>query len=146
MSFSNILVAYDGSEKSKQALEKVKLMAKESANCQVHILVVWRTPVEMYNFETTSAIRYGDLVEAQETEAKDKMKEAEAVMEGVQDRSQSVMLEGHPSQKIVEYAQENEIDLIVMGSRGLSGIKKLFLGSVSYNVVQEATCSVLIVK
>jgi len=48
--------------------------------------------------------------------------------------------------EIVEYAERNKIDMIVIGSRGLSGIKKMLLGSVANGVVTYAHCPVLVVK
>ena len=56
------------------------------------------------------------------------------------------LLEGRPDDKIVETAKEEAIDLIVVGSRGLGGIKEFVLGSVSDRVADEASCPVLIVK
>jgi nucleotide-binding universal stress UspA family protein len=48
--------------------------------------------------------------------------------------------------EIVEYAEKNKIDMIVIGSRGLSGIKKMLLGSVANGVVTYAHCPVLVAK
>jgi len=56
------------------------------------------------------------------------------------------MVEGRPSDEIVETAKEGNFDIVVMGSRGLGGIKEFFLGSVSDRVADEAACPVLIVK
>ena len=56
------------------------------------------------------------------------------------------ILEGRPSNKIVETAKEENFNLIVMGSRGLGGVKEFFLGSVSDRVADEALCPVVIVK
>ena len=56
------------------------------------------------------------------------------------------LLEGRPADKIVETAKDGAFDLIVIGSRGLGGIKEFFLGSVSDRVADEASCPVLIVK
>jgi nucleotide-binding universal stress UspA family protein len=56
------------------------------------------------------------------------------------------LLEGRPSNRIIETAKEGGFDLIVMGSRGLGCIKQFFLGSVSDRVADEAPCPVLIVK
>ena len=56
------------------------------------------------------------------------------------------LLEGRPADKIVETAREGAFDLIVIGSRGLGGIKEFVLGSVSDRVADEASCPVLIVK
>jgi nucleotide-binding universal stress UspA family protein len=56
------------------------------------------------------------------------------------------LLEGRPSEKIVEEAKAEGIDAIIMGSRGLGGIKEFFLGSASHRVADQAPCPVLIVK
>ncbi|HXX97619.1 MAG TPA: universal stress protein, partial [Candidatus Bathyarchaeia archaeon] len=47
---------------------------------------------------------------------------------------------------IVEYAENNGVDLIILGTRGRSGIKKLLLGSVASGVISYATCPVIVVK
>ncbi|MDW0342419.1 MAG: universal stress protein, partial [Nitrososphaeraceae archaeon] len=48
--------------------------------------------------------------------------------------------------EIVEYADKNKVDMIVVGSRGLSGIKKMLVGSVASGVVTYAHCPVLVAK
>ncbi|MEJ2242854.1 MAG: universal stress protein [Candidatus Bathyarchaeota archaeon] len=56
------------------------------------------------------------------------------------------LVNGRASDEIVKIAKEENFDLIVMGSRGLGGIKEFFLGSVSDRVADHAQCPVLIVK
>lgn len=53
---------------------------------------------------------------------------------------------GNPAETICKIAEEEKFDLIVIGSRGLSGIKSFFLGGVSEKVSQHAVCPVLIVR
>nr|WP_280953686.1 universal stress protein [Symbiobacterium terraclitae] len=53
---------------------------------------------------------------------------------------------GEPAEEIVDYARLEQVDLIVMGSRGLSPIKELLVGSVSDKVLHTAPCPVLIVR
>ena len=53
---------------------------------------------------------------------------------------------GHPSEKICQFAGDNNIDLIVIGSHGRSGLKRAFLGSVSQAVANQAPCPVTIIK
>ena len=48
--------------------------------------------------------------------------------------------------EIVEYAEKNKVDMIVVGSRGLSGIKKMLVGSVASGMVTYAHCPVLVAK
>jgi universal stress protein A len=56
------------------------------------------------------------------------------------------LLEGEPAQRIVDYARENDCDLIVMGTHGRKGVKHLLLGSVAERVLRTAPCAVLVVK
>jgi nucleotide-binding universal stress UspA family protein len=60
--------------------------------------------------------------------------------------AKSVLLRGDAATEIIEYANQNEIGLIVAGSRGLSQMRRLLLGSLSRKLVHHAGCSVLIVK
>jgi nucleotide-binding universal stress UspA family protein len=48
--------------------------------------------------------------------------------------------------EIIDYAEKNKVDMIVIGSRGLSGIKKMLLGSVASEVLKYAHCPVLVTK
>ena len=56
------------------------------------------------------------------------------------------ILVGDPGHSIVEYANTHGIDLIVIGARGLSTFKKIFLGSVSHYVMQKADMPIVLVK
>ena len=56
------------------------------------------------------------------------------------------VLYGHPAEQILHYARQQKVDLIIMGSLGISGIKEFFLGSVASRVVADAPCSVWIVR
>jgi len=56
------------------------------------------------------------------------------------------VLKGQPAQTIVEHAQANAFDLIVMGTHGRSGLSHVFMGSIAERVVQKAPCAVLTVR
>jgi len=53
---------------------------------------------------------------------------------------------GEPFEKIVETAKNGNYDLIVMGNRGFSKIKRFFVGSVTQRVISEAPCPVLVIR
>jgi nucleotide-binding universal stress UspA family protein len=59
---------------------------------------------------------------------------------------QHILLEGDPAREIVRYARDANLDLIVMGTHGRTGLERLLLGSVAEHVMKEAPCSVLVVK
>lgn len=56
------------------------------------------------------------------------------------------VLVGEPFEKIVETAKNGNFDLIVMGNRGLSKVKRFFVGSVTQKVISEAPCPVLVIR
>jgi len=66
-------------------------------------------------------------------------KEAEVQVE-------SVLLKGRPAEEIIDYAEKNNIDLIVMGTLGLTGVKRFLIGSVAENVVRHSKVPVLVVR
>jgi nucleotide-binding universal stress UspA family protein len=93
-------------------------------------------PPEMVN-KLAEAVR-----EAGSSILEDAKKKVEA--EGVQ--SQTLLREGHVVEEILRAAKEEDIDLIVIGARGLSTLKEIFLGSVSHGVALHAPCPVLLMK
>jgi nucleotide-binding universal stress UspA family protein len=54
--------------------------------------------------------------------------------------------DGDPAHEIVEFAREHRIGLLVLGTRGHTGLRRLLLGSVARNVLLHAPCSVLIIR
>jgi nucleotide-binding universal stress UspA family protein len=61
-------------------------------------------------------------------------------------KATSITLRGGAGETILKVADEHNADIIVLGSRGLTGIETFFLGSVSERVARHAPCSVLIVR
>jgi len=57
-----------------------------------------------------------------------------------------VYLKGVPAEKILEYAEESDIDLIVMGTQGLTGVQRFLIGSVAENVLRHSKVPVMIVR
>lgn len=136
------LVAVDGSELSKKALRRAARFVDAAAGDRLTILHVVE-PVSPY----VRGVYKPELVESVKKIGEEILEEARAYCEeelGVP--CQTVLLQGHPPKKIIRYAEENGVDMIVMGSRGLGGLKELFLGSVSHGVVQTSKLPVLIEK
>ena len=150
MTFINkILVPIDGSEAADDALDFALELADKLAAKMVLLSVVHHvtTPLGM-----TGTPVPGDIIQ---NYSKGLMDSHAKVLTKAVEKAQSLkpnldispkIMEGRPSETIVQVAEEEKFDLIVMGSRGLSGIKKIFLGSVSNEVVNHSTCPVLIVK
>lgn len=77
-------------------------------------------------------------------------KEAERKLAAIQKKHRielkSVVLKGNASKKIIETAEKQKVDLIIMGKRGASAIEKLFIGSVANQVLRNATVPILLTK
>ena len=144
-----ILLAIDGSQSADHALDfGLDLAMKYSA--EVMIISVIDSPqsslvVKGMLYAPTSTQKYlkklRDFHEKILLEASNKTKKISPEL-----KVSIKLLEGRPDDKIVETAKKESIDLIVLGSRGLGGIKGFVLGSVSDRVADEASCPVLIVK
>ncbi|AOV07568.1 universal stress protein [Sporosarcina ureilytica] len=59
---------------------------------------------------------------------------------------ETTILKGKPSQEIIQYVNENAIDQLVVGSRGLNSFQEMIVGSVSHRVMKYVKCPVTIVK
>lgn len=141
MLFSKILVSYDDSELSKKALQKAKEIAELDGRIVLDILNVVTVPTnqfivgDVYREVRESTFKYGNEV----------VSRAAKELEDLSNSTHTFVQEGQPIRTILEFAQANNYDLIVIGSRGLSGVKE-FLGSVSHGVVQRSRIPVLIIK
>jgi nucleotide-binding universal stress UspA family protein len=149
-SFKGILVAVDGSPNSLRAADAAIDLAKKS-DAHLYVLSVIPTPVYAAT-AVPGAVGSGPSSEEFIDRAK---KEAEALVAGIVSKAEGQGLkvrgetvENVPSvvEAISDYAQEWRVELIVVGTRGLSGFKKLLLGSVSGALVSHAPCSVLIIR
>lgn len=140
--FNRILVAIDGSAMSKKALKSAIQFGKErySSIGVIHVERNLQIPEGMTNEsidelystmreEGNEVINYAVLM---------------AEEEGIEVNPQLVF--GDPAFQIVKKAKEGNYQLIIMGSRGLGGIKGLMLGSVSQKVSHLSHCPVLIIK
>lgn len=142
-----ILVPVDGSEASQKAAEKAIEIA-EIFNSEVTFIHVIYVP------DSLRYTRYGYYLEKDYPEMTAKMKETgekflDSFVEGLDCSSvecHKLVIAGQPYDEILKVAGEGEFDLIVMGRRGFSKIKRFFIGSVTQRVISDSTCPVLVVQ
>ncbi|MGG3449325.1 universal stress protein [Domibacillus aminovorans] len=142
---SKVVVAYDGSELGKKALDRAIILAKQDERIELNVITVIEQPTPVIYYGAYSGNNIAT-PEANIEKAKEVMLEVKEKMKAVPNKTETFIVEGHPAQVIEEFVENNNADLIIMGSRGLGGLKELFLGSVSHHVVQKASCEVIIVK
>jgi nucleotide-binding universal stress UspA family protein len=151
LSFHRILVAVDGSEGSAQASE-VAVDLAEKLNAQLFVLNVFRGYPEYMTLFPSAPSPSGEAIQAYESYARKTALEvvgrtlSMAEKKGVKAKPQTSETVGSVVQAITDYAASEKIDLIVMGTRGMGGFKKMLLGSVSNGVVTHAQCAVLVVR
>jgi len=153
--FNNILVAVDGSEHSKKALNYAMELAEKFGGkiTLIHVystVVPFRPSVDTLSGPTLTSPTSAEIAAKMSEEAKQMGKqildEAESVVNERGISVEKVLKEGDVVREIVGVAQEGKFDLVVMGHRGLSRLKEVFMGAVSEGVSHKAPCPVLIVK
>lgn len=143
--FKHILIALDGSECSHKALDlAVQLAREQGARCTVCTVVdVVRAAASM-TFASPNIV--AEWITTLNQDARQIETEAVSKYAGSGVTLESVVLEGYPSSALLDIAKNKKVDLIIMGSHGRTGLKKLLLGSVAEAVVQEAVTPVMIVR
>jgi nucleotide-binding universal stress UspA family protein len=137
-----ILVPVDGSEQSHKAIAFAADLAKHY-NAALYLLHVYKITIipeglgDYVMTEREELQALGDkIIAAAEKEAKG---------HGIE-LIQATVVEGDPAERIIDYAKEHDVDIIVIGSRGLGTFKGLLLGSVSDKVTHRADRTCVIVR
>ena len=136
--FQKLLVGYDGSAESEKAVELAVSLAS-SMDSSILIFAVARPP------EPSTSVE----VEAVLDNAREHYEEAfTRLLAKVKEQNlevQTATAVGHPAEQIIHRAEEDKIDLIILGRRGRSMISRMMLGSVSERVLRYAHCPVMVV-
>ena len=137
---TQILVAIDGSQNAYKALEYAIRLAVDYG-AQLNLLTV--VPDFEPKSDEESAYQRMLVVRAESY--------LDSAVEEVEETNPDITVEteivyGDPAEKIITIADKSGVDMIVLGSRGLSGVQRWVLGSVSDRVSDYAPCTVLIVK
>lgn len=135
-----IVVALDGSEFAEwviQTLQELQLQP-ETKVVLAHVI----SPPETH-LEIVADRPHADAEEFPYRHIEKQLQSYQAKLSG---ESQLEIVSGEPAEEIIRLANIYRADLIVIGCRGLTGVKRILQGSVSSQVVESATCSVLVVK
>lgn len=141
-----ILLTVDGSEQAynatKEATDLLDLTEKE-----IFIVSVKENP-ELLPMEATLDRNWLDSIEKQQTiHATKAINQAKSHFDELKIPIQNeVILTGNPAQKILEFAEKEKIDLIIMGARTRTDLSKLLLGSVSKRVLENTNSDVLVIN
>ena len=136
--YGSILVPIDGSDVADFAFEEALSLAK-ALDAAVHVLFVADTAHDSVTVVGT------DVIDALEQEGEGIVAEA---AERARERGIAVtteVLQGDPAETIIDYGATRDVDVVVMGTQGRTGLSRALLGSVTEKVVREATVPVLTV-
>jgi nucleotide-binding universal stress UspA family protein len=139
---AKILLATDGSEEATLALQTAADLSEKTGS-ELHVVHIGEVPLVYHPERHGYRIQY----ERDEKEARELL---ETQVAGIKATAATVAQEhlrmGRADEEVVVLAEELGADLIVMGSRGLGGVKRALMGSVSDSVVRHAHCPVLVVR
>ena len=144
-----ILVCTDGSKESRKAMEKAVVLAGCYRAEAVDLIHVYDDSVLMpgsLGARSVSGEQYRMFLESYKKEGMDILLDGEKFFAEKGIKVKRILKGGHPVQKVAAVASEEGYDLVIVGSRGLGGLKRLLLGSVSNALLQEAKTNVLVVK
>ena len=148
INFKNILVPVDGSEFSMRALEYAVQIVKRfnSKLIALHIVpssIRYDFFTREKDFESNSP--ENQILQSAHMEAQKWFDDIKEKL-GVKFKTDVIIAEESIVKEIIEYSERENMDLIVIGTRGRTGFKKLFLGSVASGVLNFAHCPVLVVR
>lgn len=138
--FSRILVAVDGSESAKKAFEKSIYLAQK---CNSKLDVIHVVLDSTYGGDSATTFELIEELKEKGMKLLEQCK-SQAIKNNV--LVETLLELGDHAQVIIDVANKNNYDLIIMGSRGMSTFKELLLGSVSFKVMHHARCPVMVVR
>lgn len=141
--FKHILVPIDGSDCSLQALEVAAKFAREQQARLTICTVV--DPAKASAMAFGEASMAAACLDALDEEGKALVQDAAGRVQVIWPSDVEV-LDGAPVDSIVDYARQGQVDLVIIGSHGRSGLQRLFLGSVAEGVIRNAAMPVMVVR
>jgi nucleotide-binding universal stress UspA family protein len=141
--FDKIMVAIDKAEITNKLLNATIEIAR---NKQTQVTLVNVSQEYMSNGMIYVPENFlEDILNEMEKASLEQLQQAKSKLKSAGINPETVHLKGDPAHEILKYARDTEQQLIIIGSRGLTGIKEMMLGSVSHKVSQLSSCPVLIV-
>lgn len=140
--YRNIVIATDGSENSQRAISCGVEIAKLSG-ATVHALYVVDTPSIISETWTAGKEMVHEMIIR---EGKKVLSKVKKIIEDSGVEVKEVLLEGYPSEEIINFAENNNMDLIVMGTLGKTGLERFLVGSVAENVVRNSKVPVMVIR
>jgi nucleotide-binding universal stress UspA family protein len=144
--FSRIVVGTDGSETAKQAVREATQLAKQTGASLDEVSAIEPVPSSRLREERLEAPSDIEHAVNPHEDVDGILAEAAQEVESAGVQVRTFPRQGEPADAILDVAEEQGADLIVVGNKGMTGAKRFLLGSVPNKVSHHAPCSVLIVR
>jgi nucleotide-binding universal stress UspA family protein len=144
--FGRIVVGTDGSETAKQAVREATELAKQTGAMLYIVSAFDPVPQSRLREERLEAPTDIEHTVGPNEDVEAILSEAAQDVEGAGVKVQTVARQGEPADAILDVAEDENADLIVVGNKGMTGAKRFLLGSVPNKVSHHAPSSVLIVR
>ncbi|MFC1979407.1 universal stress protein [Chloroflexota bacterium] len=141
--YKKILVPVDGSKLAECTLEHVRAIAK---GCNVPEVILLRVVEPLRNVYELGEDWYKDAQERIQANAKDYLSKEVAALKKDGIAADAVVISDQPAEAILNYAKQNQVDLIIMSTHGRSGVSRWVIGSVADRVVRHSVAPVLTVS
>lgn len=138
--YQHILLAADGSQNSIRAAKEALKIAQINSETMVTILFI----IDMEKAKTD--VLHSSSIESLYMERRRKLVPIEEMFNEQQVRYKVEIIHGSPGPEIIKYANTQNVDLVVIGSRGLNSLQEMVLGSVSHKVMKRVQCPAMLVK
>ncbi len=143
---TTILLATDGSDEAKMATQAATELSRDTGS-EVHLVYVLPAPAQLIGHHLYSDEVRDSLIGGAERDAETFLKEqAEKISSDGGKVAETHLRSGDPDKEILRAAEALGVGLIVIGSRGLGGVSRMLIGSVSDSVVRHAHCPVFVVR
>jgi nucleotide-binding universal stress UspA family protein len=147
--FKKIMIATDGSACSKLAADKGIEFARLTRGTVYAVHVLSKAYLSAMDGESYSSMGMNPWESIKE----EFQKQGQQAVNYVKDRGkmkgvnvESVLLEGNPSEELIRYAEEEKMDIIIVGTIGKTALDRFLLGSVTGNVVRHSKIPVMVIK
>lgn len=147
--FKKIMVATDGSPCSGLVAEKGIELARLSGGKVYAVYVVstdYLAPINGDTFPMSVDPYWKSIQEAWEKQGYEAVNSVKSLGETKGINVEPILLEGSPSEELIRYAEEEKMDIVVMGTLGKTGLDKLLLGSVAEKMVRHSKVPVMVVR
>ncbi len=147
--YKKVLVPLDGSKLAECALAEVRFLGDKGCIGEVVLLTAVDYPAALLGEGSelrTEAYRYQDLQKQRIAQAKQYLEDIRTSFAAKGIAARAEVIEGRADQIIVNYAKENSVDLLVIASHGITGVRKWVFGSTALRVLHDSHIPVLLIR